>query len=90
MTVIGRMMIASLLLAAGPVLAAEPGKPAAKPPAQSSPQIHTSAEIPCSCRANGTDYDAGQLVCIRGKVARCGYSLNNTSWQFLGRSCPTS
>ena len=90
MTVIGRLMIASLLLAAGPALAAEPGKTTDTPQAERSPQIHTNADIPCSCRANGTDYDAGQLVCIRGKVARCGYSLNNTSWQFLGRSCPTS
>lgn len=90
MTVMGKLMAASLLLAVGPALAAEPGKPAETPQARSEGPLHARKEIPCSCRANGTDYNAGQLACIGGKVARCGFSLNNTSWQFLGRACPTS
>ncbi|MGE0231135.1 MAG: hypothetical protein AB7O39_11065 [Flavobacteriaceae bacterium] len=91
MRVVGRIVIASWLIAAGwPVLASEPATPAQRPKAGNGITVQMRENIPCSCRANGVNYAAGSLVCLKGKLARCGFSLNNTSWQFLGRGCPTS
>jgi hypothetical protein len=38
--------------------------------------------------ANQQTYAQGQVVCIKGKLARCGMALNNSSWIFLASSCP--
>lgn len=47
-----------------------------------------AAEPNCTCRAFGQSYGLGQVLCIRGQLARCEMKLNNTSWHVLGRTCP--
>lgn len=46
----------------------------------------------CQCRAAGTYYDTGAVVCMGSgsnrQLARCEMSLNNTSWKMLGEACP--
>ena len=42
----------------------------------------------CKCRANGAVFTQGQLVCIRGKLARCDMLLNNSSWKVVADICP--
>jgi hypothetical protein len=42
----------------------------------------------CKCRANGRDYEQGQMVCIRGQLARCEMALNNSSWKIISPTCP--
>ena len=42
----------------------------------------------CKCRAYGQEYPQGQILCIRGKLARCGMNLNNSSWNVILNSCP--
>lgn len=48
----------------------------------------------CTCRYFGVNYRLGETVCLRGpegpRLARCSMVLNNTTWQSLERSCPTS
>ncbi|MGE0844722.1 MAG: hypothetical protein AB7L41_00530 [Flavobacteriaceae bacterium] len=44
----------------------------------------------CTCRAFGQNYSLGDYACIQGKVALCDKFLNNTSWTFIDRPCPTS
>jgi hypothetical protein len=48
----------------------------------------------CTCRANGTTFEIGQIACITlpsgQRLAQCGMVLNNTSWKILSGSCPTS
>jgi len=44
----------------------------------------------CTCRAFGKDYQQGQMACIRGKLARCGMALNNSSWKIVSDTCPES
>lgn len=46
-----------------------------------------SKEVPCTCRYQGDDFQQGQQVCIRGNLATCDMSLNNTSWTFNGQAC---
>lgn len=46
--------------------------------------------VPCTCRMQRRDYAIGDQVCIRGQRAVCDRVLNNTSWRFLGQSCPLS
>ena len=47
----------------------------------------------CTCRANGTDYDEGTVVCLRipqqgMQLMRCDRVLNNTSWKKVQDGCP--
>jgi hypothetical protein len=48
----------------------------------------------CTCRYFGVNYRLGETVCLRGpegpRLARCSMLLNNTTWESLERSCPTS
>ena len=48
----------------------------------------------CTCRSQGRDYELGKSVCLPtpkgARIATCGMVLNNTSWQFTGRTCPES
>lgn len=50
----------------------------------------TQRPVPCTCRMAARDYSVGDQVCIRGQRAVCDRVLNNTSWRFLGQSCPLS
>jgi len=53
-----------------------------------------AADPNCRCRYDGRYFSLGDKVCIkvngRTKMARCDMFLNNTSWTFLGDSCPLS
>ena len=46
----------------------------------------------CTCRYQGTDIEEGKTACLTTpngpQMARCERVLNNTSWKFLGNSCP--
>jgi len=42
----------------------------------------------CTCRANGQDYEQGQILCIRGRLAKCDMNLNNSSWIIIAPTCP--
>jgi hypothetical protein len=42
----------------------------------------------CKCRNAGLSYDLGEVVCIRGQLARCEMFLNNTSWKIIAETCP--
>jgi hypothetical protein len=48
----------------------------------------------CTCRANGTKFEVGQIACITlpsgNRLVQCEMVLNNTSWKILSGSCPTS
>ena len=48
----------------------------------------------CTCRYFGVNYRLGETVCLRSpegpRLARCSMVLNNTTWETLDRSCPTS
>ena len=50
------------------------------------------ADPNCTCRAAGVEAELGQTVCLKTpsgfQLARCEMVLNNTSWKFLGDSCP--
>jgi hypothetical protein len=52
-----------------------------------------TADIPCTCRAQGVDYEVGTTVCLATpsgpRQATCGMVLNNTSWSF-GAPCGLS
>ena len=47
---------------------------------------------PCPCRFPGGVAPPGAVICLEvdGKrlLARCEMVLNNSSWRFLGESCP--
>ncbi|MGH6855296.1 MAG: hypothetical protein ACREDN_07740 [Aestuariivirga sp.] len=42
----------------------------------------------CKCRAYGQEFAQGQVLCIQGKLARCGMNLNISSWNIIYDSCP--
>ena len=44
----------------------------------------------CYCRANDKKYEQGQVLCLRGKLARCEMNLNNPSWKIIAQTCPES
>lgn len=49
----------------------------------------------CKCRAPDKSYAMGSCTCLErpgsGKeIACCEIVLNNTSWRFTGKSCPTA
>ena len=37
-----------------------------------------------------SDYEQGQVICMRGKLARCTMNLNNSSWKIIEDICPES
>lgn len=58
------------------------------------PALPAMAGPNCTCRANGTKFEIGDIACITlpsgSKLAQCEMVLNNTSWKMLGGSCPTA
>jgi len=42
----------------------------------------------CTCRYAGKNYKTGDIMCIRGKLSRCDFVLNNTSWKTIAETCP--
>ncbi len=42
----------------------------------------------CRCRSGGEYFTHDQVICLRDKLARCGMSLNNASWNIIAQSCP--
>ena len=42
----------------------------------------------CTCRFAGQNYKTGSVMCIRGKLAKCDFVLNNTSWKIIAQTCP--
>lgn len=55
------------------------------------PPVPGTASAACLCRANGTQYEEGELACLKlpsgHRLARCEKVLNNTSWKILGDNC---
>ncbi len=53
-----------------------------------------NGSIPCTCRAEGTSFALGAVVCMKTpdgpQLVRCERVLNNTSWQPLQTPCPTA
>ena len=47
-----------------------------------------SAGPNCTCRYAGQNYKTGDIMCIRGKLSRCDFVLNNTSWKTIAETCP--
>jgi|GEM_PF-4162097 len=50
--------------------------------------------IPCTCRAEGTSFGLGAVLCMKTpdgrQLVRCERVLNNTSWQPMQTPCPTA
>lgn len=50
--------------------------------------------IPCTCRAEGTSFALGAVMCMKTpdgpQLVRCERVLNNTSWKPLQTPCPTA
>jgi len=46
------------------------------------------AKANCTCRFAGQNYKISDIVCIRGKLSRCEFVLNNTSWKTVAETCP--
>jgi hypothetical protein len=48
----------------------------------------------CQCRANGREFEQGQVACLRlpdgAQLARCGKELNNSSWKKVQDGCPSA
>ncbi len=42
----------------------------------------------CTCRFAGQNFKTGDVMCIRGKLSRCEFVLNNTSWKTIAQTCP--
>ncbi|MDJ1159266.1 hypothetical protein QNA08_13580 [Chelatococcus sp. SYSU_G07232] len=63
-------------------------------PSQQHPDRQLVLPHPCTCRAQGHDFQLGESACIRTsdgpRRAVCGMELNNTSWQVTGETCPES
>jgi hypothetical protein len=78
--------LAAILILSGAPLAHDPGTRAV--------QAQAHDPMNCYCRAQGKTFAIGETACLRTsegpRVAECGMVLNNTSWQFTGRSCPES
>ena len=49
-----------------------------------------NARADCKCRAAGQYFVHDQVICMQGKLARCGMSLNNSSWTIIAEACPQS
>ena len=94
------LLIGAVFLTAAPSIAkadmpAAPQQPAGRlhatpEPAADKGPIGTQGriQVPCTCRYQGYDYQQGETVCIKGRLARCGMVLNNTSWAITEESCP--
>jgi hypothetical protein len=55
--------------------------------------VGSVAETQCTCRSASQSYAVGTCACLDrpgggSELACCGTVLNNTSWQFTGKSCP--
>lgn len=55
----------------------------------------SAAERRCACRYAGQSYPVGTCICMKrpgGAKQRtcCGTVLNNTSWEFTGKDCPSA
>jgi len=55
----------------------------------------SAAERQCACRYAGQSYPVGTCICMKrpGGVRQrtcCGMVLNNTSWDFTGKDCPSA
>ena len=46
------------------------------------------ADPNCTCRANGANFQIGEIVCIRGRLSQCQMNQNNPSWQPISETCP--
>ena len=48
----------------------------------------------CRCIYQGRYFEQGEIVCIRfdgtERLARCDMALNNSSWSFLAKGCPSA
>lgn len=42
----------------------------------------------CTCRFAGKNFKTGAVMCIRGKLSKCDFVLNNTSWKTIAETCP--
>ena len=42
----------------------------------------------CTCRFAGNNYKTGTIMCIRGKLSKCDFVLNNTAWKTISNTCP--
>lgn len=42
----------------------------------------------CTCRYAGQNFKTGAVMCIRGKLSKCDFVLNNTSWKIIAETCP--
>lgn len=55
-------------------------------------QVPAAAD--CQCRANGREFQQGQLACLKlpngTQLARCGMELNNSSWKKVQDGCPSA
>jgi hypothetical protein len=49
-----------------------------------------AAGVGCKCRADGVNYDEGQVRCIRGQLSRCEMNQNVPTWKVLADTCPES
>jgi len=57
--------------------------------------VGSAAERQCACRYAGQSYPVGTCICMKrpgGGRQRtcCGMVLNNTSWDFTGKDCPSA
>jgi hypothetical protein len=52
------------------------------------------ANADCQCRANGRQFQQGQVACLTlpsgSQLARCGMELNNSSWKKMQDGCPSA
>jgi hypothetical protein len=87
-----RLLIAfgAVLMAASTALAHDPSLG----PRPAAVQVQAHDPMNCYCRALGKTFAVGETACLRTgegpRLAECGMVLNNTSWQFTGRTCPES
>lgn len=62
--------------------------------AQEAPPPLPGNRPPCTCRANGQEYELGERACLSTpqghRLATCTMSQNVTSWQVSGESCVVS
>lgn len=56
-----------------------------------APLAAGNASAGCLCRANGAEFEQGQLACLNlpdgPRLARCEKVLNNSSWKILKKGC---
>ena len=47
-----------------------------------------AAHKDCLCRANDKTYAQGDLVCLKGGLARCEMNQNVPTWKIVSQTCP--